>query len=759
MKKLLSLIILLIGAGVGFLGYKKYNAKFGDHRKVLDYPDGLKGTEGMLALIEIKRVDFQHPDNFYANSVKFDHFSSKEMPEEPDKRFKWEFQRAEQALNSGQNDVAVSLSEQAVAAMDEADYQGKWRIPLLEMQAISYIRKAELDNCLNNHNSESCIIPFTENAVHLEREGSTKASEVYRRILEEKPDHHHAKYMLNIAHVTLGDYPEAVPEQWRVAPSKLQASDELPRFKNVAEGLGVNSFSTSGSANIEDFNGDGYLDIFTSGFSLTEQAQLFIADGKGGYTETTVPAGLEGLPGGLNTTHCDYDNDGDRDIFILRGGWWNKFGDQPNSLLRNDGKGNFVDVTREAGLLSFWPTQSATWNDYDLDGDLDLAIGNEASKLARHSPIQLYWNNGDGTFTEGGKAAGLTGQGYIKGITSGDYNGDNYPDIFLSVYHGDNLLYANNGDGTFRDATAEAGVAKPWDSFPTWFFDYNNDGLLDLCVLTFSINMDNDIAAEYVGEEYSFEPPRIYRNNGDGTFADATEELGMNTMLMSMGSNYGDLNNDGWKDLYVGTGKPDLRALYPNRMFMGVSGNAFRDVTTAGGFGHLQKGHAIVFADMDADGDQDIYAQMGGAVETDYFQNALFENPGFGNSWLTLRVEGRESNRDAIGTRVKVEYGADGTVNTVYDWVGPGGSFGGGSLQTEMGLGNADTVMAIEMYWPKTGETQRLEGLSVNQIVKIVEGESGYTTVNQPAFQFGGDAIETEGPEAQGHHDHTGHSH
>jgi len=746
MKKILLIIFVVILGGGAFFGYNYYKKKTSVKQFViLEYPQGTSNTQGMLAILAIKRKEFQDPRNFYANTKHYEYLNKQKPPKDFEEHLNWDRRRAHQALNCGKAEESIAIAKAAVQRMDAEKYTGEEALPLLEQLGICYFRLGELQNCLTNHNAESCILPFSDNAVHRNQDGSRNAIEVYTRILEMDPENSHARYLLNLAYITLGEYPAAVPPKYLIDPVKLTQGSDLPRFKNISAMLGVDCFSTSGSANIDDFNGDGHLDIFCSGFGLTEQARLFFADGKGGYKEVTDQAGLKGLPGGLNTTHADYDNDGDRDLFILRGGWWNRFGHVPNSLLRNNGDGTFADVTKEAGILSFYPTQTATWADFDNDGWVDVFIGNESSKFTKNNPCELYRNNGDGTFTNVAKEAGAAIKGYIKGVNAGDYDNDGSADVYISVYHGENFLLHNTtkkgGKISFEDVTTAAGVSKPVDSFPVWWFDYDNDGRLDLCVLSFSNSpaMNNAVAEEFISGKLEFETSRIYWNKGDGTFEDRTESLGMNTMLMSMGSNYGDLNGDGWLEFFVGVGNPDLTALFPNRMFLSREGKRFEDVTMDGAFGHLQKGHAIVFADMDNDGDQDVYANMGGALETDFFQNALFENPGFGNNWVTLRMEGKESNRDAVGARLKLTLrDSTGATRELHRHISSGPSFGGSSYQEEIGLGKADTIAQIEIFWPRTGQTQRIDGLPKNRILRIVEGESTWREENVPAFIFGG---------------------
>ncbi|MXW80248.1 MAG: CRTAC1 family protein [Gemmatimonadetes bacterium] len=194
-------------------------------------------------------------------------------------------------------------------------------------------------------------------------------------------------------------------------------------------------------------------------------------------------------------------------------------------------------------------------------------------------------------------------------------------------------------------------------------------------------------------------------------------------MLYTMGCDFGDLDNDGWLDFYAGTGSPSLRSVMPNRMFRNAGGRFFEDVTTSGGFGHLQKGHGVAFGDYDNDGDQDIYAVMGGAYTGDVFQNVLFANPGHGNHWITLLLEGVQSNRAALGARIRIEVATAEGKRNIYATVGTGASFGGSSLQQEIGLGQATAIETVEVTWPATGAQQLFTGLEMNQSYSIREGD------------------------------------
>ena len=189
-----------------------------------------------------------------------------------------------------------------------------------------------------------------------------------------------------------------------------------------------------------------------------------------------------------------------------------------------------------------------------------------------------------------------------------------------------------------------------------------------------------------------------------------------------MGSNFGDLNGDGYLDFYLGTGWPDYDELMPNQMFVNQEGRRFADVTMASGFGHLQKGHAIVFADLDQDGDQDVLEEMGGAYLGDGYYNACFENPGFGKHWLAIKLTGTKTNRAAIGARIHIEIEKGGVTRSIYRHVNSGGTFGGNPFQQNIGLGKAERIKLLEIEWPVSKEIQKFSDLEVNQRISITEG-------------------------------------
>ncbi|HEY0549910.1 MAG TPA: VCBS repeat-containing protein, partial [Verrucomicrobiae bacterium] len=295
-------------------------------------------------------------------------------------------------------------------------------------RALAYLRVGEQENCLLNHTADSCLFPIQGTGVHQLPRGSRGAVNALGAMLHQNSRDLGARWLLNIAYMTLGEYPDKVPKDFLIPPSVFASDYDLPRFPEAAGAAGVDVDDLAGGCIAEDFDGDGLLDIMASSWGLSGQLRFFHNNGDGTFSERTDKAGLLGLTGALNLLSTDYNNDGHIDVLMLRGAWLGKGGHHPNSLLRNNGDGTFEDVTEEAGLLSFHPTQTATWFDFDGDGWIDLFIGNESSGTEQH-PCELYRNNGNGTFTECAAASGVGATGFIKGVGSGDFNNDGRPDL------------------------------------------------------------------------------------------------------------------------------------------------------------------------------------------------------------------------------------------------------------------------------------------------------------------------------------------
>ncbi len=635
----------------------------------------------------------------------------------------------------------------------------------LRFLALAYLRKGEQYNCLMNHNAQSCIVPFAKNAEHLNKDGAERSLRYLTMICEAYPEDLTSRWLLNVACMALGQYPHYVPKNLLVPLHDNYSKNEIrkfPGFTDIAGKLGLDVNDLSGSVIIDDFNNDGYFDLMVSSAGLAVHLRYFENSGKGDFIDKSTLAGLTGLTGGLNLMQVDYNNDGLLDFFVPRGAWLGPAGQYPNSLIKNLGRGAFEDVTIESGLLSYHSTQVACWADFNLDGWLDLFIGNERSDFSERgfseNLSELYLNNADGTFTNVAAKVGLSVSAIVKGATWTDYNNDGLPDLFISVLGSDNKLFKNEGgsskdDWKFTDVSSEAGINGPKFSFPVMSFDFNNDGWEDIFVGDFdmrfvggydkmrngewSSSASQEFVKEMLGMAVGTQGPALYKNNGDGTFSNIAKEMQLHKVLFAMGCNFGDLDNDGFLDFYIGTGTPNYESIIPNRMFRNAGGRFFEDVSFSGGFGHIQKGHGISFADIDNDGDQDIYAVMGGMYQGDVFPNVLFENPGHGNSWISIKLQGVESNKNGVGARINVvASGTNGQEQHFHRTVSSGGSFGANPLQIHIGLGDATKVKSITIQWPGKRSLQNFENIAVNQFLIITENSNIVKIIDRPAIDF-----------------------
>ncbi len=685
-------------------------------------------TIEMAQLLETHYRNMPFLQTNYKNSERADHFLSQVDTTDINQEVQLSLRGSFELMNAGRNDEAIAVLNKIYEKILKLNFETKDQIifRILGLRAVTFFRIAELENCRMNHNSASCILPFQPAGFHKVRNGSEKTIEDILTILKLKKDPNFI-YLLNLAYMTLGDYPEKVPKEYLIPLTIDEEETKVGRFENISSSIGVDDYKLSGGVIIEDFDNDGDMDIIGSSWNLRDDMVYYTNEGDGSFSERHIEAGLKGITGGLNMIQGDYNNDGYVDVFVLRGAWL-PIGKNPNSLLRNNGDGTFSDVTIQSGLLSMYPTQTATWADFNNDGHLDLFIGNESFTLQEPNPCELYINLGNHTFKNIAKTVDANIVGYIKGVATADIDNDGDQDLFLSNLNNQNILLRNDKTESeygfsFTDISENAGVQFPLQSFPTWFFDYDNDGREDLFVASYPVSYYNNLATEYTKELLGYksesESPKLYRNLGNNTFKDVSGEVGLDKVCFTMGSNFGDFNNDGFLDIYLGTGEPDLKAVIPNRAFLNNGGKKFQEITSQAGLGHLQKGHAISFSDLDNDGDQDIYAVMGGAFEGDIFFNALFENPGHSNSFLYLTFVGSESNRFAIGAKLEVNLDNG---QTLYRSVTCGSSFGGNSMsRLEIGIPSGHAVKSLKVSWPE-GSEQLVESISKNSWYTILEG-------------------------------------
>jgi enediyne biosynthesis protein E4 len=490
-----------------------------------------------------------------------------------------------------------------------------------------------------------------------------------------------------------------------------------------------------GGLGVIDFDGDGWPDLFcTNGASLPALSKsgpeywnrLYRNNRDGTFSDVTVKAGLQGEGYGMGVAIGDFNNDGHEDIFVA--------GVHGNYLYRNNGDGTFTDVTREAGLAlpsalgkPAWSV-AACWIDHDNDGHLDLFVSNYCDWAPGTDPLcggidqqartychpdryhaqimQLYHNNGDGTFTEITRRQGLPdllGKG--MGLAMADFAGDGHPGIFVANDNARNLLLRNRGKG-FEEVGLEAGVA------------FNGDGRNISGMGADFGDIDGDGRPDIVMTGLKNETYEVFLNQGHGEFDDgsaSTGLLGLSRPWSGWGCGLVDLDNDGWLDLFVAAGGLEDQDIQPNRIFRNQGGR-FADVSNSVGreFSRLALHRGAVFADFDRDGRIDAAVTAINSPIELWWNRSPRENPS--RHWVQLRLTGRRSNRSAIGAVVQCRTGAKIQSRTVSSSVGYASS---SDLTVHFGLGEA-TQATIEVHWP-SGKVQGLGEVGVDQRLNVLE--------------------------------------
>jgi hypothetical protein len=530
----------------------------------------------------------------------------------------------------------------------------------------------------------------------------------------------------------------------------------LPTFTEVASSAGIRFRHLNGNPEknyifeakgggvcLLDYDGDGLLDIYFVNGNTLEDVQrgvshssaLYRANGDGTYADVTTAAGVAGRGWGMGCSVGDYDNDGLPDLYVL--------GLNGNVLYRNGRDGRFTDATQTAGLGGGRWSTSAAFVDSDRDGDLDLYVANNIQVDTRKSPLSfpgpdcnyrgtrvmcgprglpgaldaLYRNDGDGTFTDVTAAAGVLEEHprYGLGVAVGDYDNDGWPDVYVANDSTPSYLYRNRKNGTFEDVALLAGVAVSDDGMEqagmgTDFGDYDNDGWLDI-----------------TKSNFSFESSNLYHNERDGHFVDQSKATGAVAVptysLVSWGTKFLDYDNDGWKDVIVANGHvyPYLRnsppggETYDQRrlLFRNLGHGKFADVSNESGAGIREErsSRGLAIGDLDNDGDVDVVI-----VNMDGSPSILRNVGGNARNWLTISLRGTRSNRLGQGSRVEVR--SEGFTQ-VAEATTSGSIFSASDSRVHFGLAGA-TRADVEIRWP-SGKVQSLRQVPANRVLEVDE--------------------------------------
>ncbi|MGB7516432.1 MAG: CRTAC1 family protein [Candidatus Acidiferrum sp.] len=534
--------------------------------------------------------------------------------------------------------------------------------------------------------------------------------------------------------------------------ARAQEEHKAIQFTNVTQAAGIHFTHYKGnkgiSINLEefgpgvcvaDYDGDGWQDIYfvnardLYGRGVNVQNALYHNNGDGTFTDVTDKAGVPGTGFGLGCVWGDYDNDGHPDLFVTQYG--------RNVLYHNNGDGTFSDVTDKAGVAGMefgaYFHSGAIFFDYDRDGKLDLYVGSYVAfppgsqrycKLAGltsscppsaygGSPSILYHNNGDGTFTNVTKKAGMyqpNGKNLAVGV--GDYDNDGWPDLFVANDGINAYLYHNEHNGTFKEQGSMTGMAFTGQGLTMAAMcislgDYNNDGWLDLYISDFQGSSDH-----------------VWKNDGHGMFDEVSDRIGI-TMptrtVLSFGGGFFDYDNDGWLDLFIANGHvyPEIEQVFPethykqiNSLFHNDGHSKFTDVTkTSGnGFDTPHVGRGVGFADFDNDGFIDV------VVANNNDPPLLLHNSGGnGNHFVSFKLVGTKSNRDAMGARLKLTVGG---MTQIREIEGGGSYMSQSDLRAHFGLGSAAKIDKLEISWP-SGANQSFSDFPADQFYLIQEGK------------------------------------
>ncbi|MCI0657003.1 MAG: FG-GAP-like repeat-containing protein [Acidobacteria bacterium] len=631
----------------------------------------------------------------------------------------WTMDAARSHLERVLDEVPPDSEEAAAAHLTLANVtmkSGAW--PELVKQANLFLQRYP------NAPLERRIQALTMKAQGLFRQGLFKESiAVYREIYDQEPSD---KPLWGIYQCSLGlrDYPPDLPLKYKF-PLRPEASvKELPpppKFRDIARELGIDKFAGAGPAGWADYDGDGRYDLVACGMDTF--CSLFRNEGTR-FRDVTLESGFGKVESGFGAAWGDYDGDGRPDLYIARNGW---AGPQQDSLLHNRGDGTFEDVTRQAGIDEPGSGFHVTWFDYNRDGWLDIYVSNGVTLDPNIN--HLYRNNGNGTFTNATREAGLEDEqraGTI-GIAVGDYDQDGWPDLFVHGRMRPNRLYHNLGDGKFEEVARQAGVTGNGrqNGYVALFQDMESDG--DLDIVTVSLALWDHVIAGYRAD-YVPGPDddliKLFRNDGGGRFSDVSRQAGFLYPIGIMAANTADLDNDGYSDLYFGTGNPDLRRQEPNVLYQNSGKGTFVDRSRSAGVWSQGKGHGITFVDWNGDGYLEIYAEKGGFYHGDLYRGSFFlnETPQ-SNHYLMIDLSQDGPNSLAVGAGVTVQAGP----LRIYKEVTAGRGFGSSDPPTlHYGLGKNRAIEMLRVRWPD-GSSQDYPPPPVDKSIRIRKGDSNWT--------------------------------
>jgi hypothetical protein len=508
---------------------------------------------------------------------------------------------------------------------------------------------------------------------------------------------------------------------FQFGPHMGPSDPKLFHFIDRSKRWGFGRWGLAGSMAFVDFNNDTFIDFLITGTYYSPELYLFKPGV--GFERKDRPPLTEATHVVPSVIAADLDNDGYRDVFLGSAAW---FGAGPNKVFKNEKGKAFSEITKNGDAkLLMQNSTGLTALDYDRDGLVDIAVSG-----IKGGSTRLLKNMGNFVFKEVSEEAGISTHEELSiHLCSGDVNGDGWPDIFVNR-HGPNALYINQKNGTFKDEAVKRGVAygSPM-GFGTWMFDYDNDGDLDILATNFA-NITGKFRGGFsrfpiehftkpVPNQGAFRPSALFKNKGDGTFEDVTAKSGIVSSSV-MGAQFVDLDLDGDLDILLGPGSHPLKNMQPLFVYRNDGDDRFTNITPLSDPRYFGKLHGIAFADVDRDGDPDLYINNGGVMLSDHWRDMFLENTITGRNWLHIGLKGTKSNTSAIGARVFIRVGKKRWLQQMTAGEGFGAT---NSNYLIFGLNQAKHVDEVEIHWP-SGGVQKLPALSANQAIIVKEGSS-----------------------------------
>lgn len=573
------------------------------------------------------------------------------------------------------------------------------------------------------------VVPYAIAAIYLRMERYEEGIPYARQACQDSPDDIRYRWMLRTLTLHSGQPEKTIQESFRLnvpppAPATFQFSD-------VTTNSGAGRLALGRGAAWGDFDNDGSDDILVG----AERAPFRLLHNRkdGTFEDVAQNMGLvdpEGL-GCYASQFVDYDNDGFQDIFLTSNGWG---GGGRLFLFHNDRGKRFTDVTRAAGLAEPVNAFGSSWADYDNDGLVDLAVAAGIVDPAAGDRIRLYHNEGNGKFREIGEQAGLLQKARWISVCWGDYDADGRQDLLATSYDAGPFLFRNLGHGRFEDVSERCGIRNAKHAYTCEFLDFDNDGKLDIFVSTYPEGEYKTMieSKSSRGVVDASQHQLLFRNSGDGTFRNVTEEAGITGWYGAMSSQTGDLDNDGFDEILLGTGNPALDWCEPKVILHNNGKRQFTDVAESSKLVHFGMLHGMALSDYDDSGNLSLFGSFGGFYWGSRETSRLYQNSGSGNASLEVRLVGTRSNRDAIGAKITALAGQ----GTIHKWVNGGNGFGSGNSRcVHLGVGREKKVKHLQIDWP-SGLRQSFQFIDAGQRIEITEGQNHWRSLVRFPIRF-----------------------